>query len=1050
MDLSHRANSELAFMCLVDIHPDAHTGTTWQSPTHDDTSSHSGLLDFVHRHGGTPEEATAPAIAFPYLLASFASPAQAISCAASLKSNTFRTAIFRCPQATSQEPDLRAAHRYGLQLAMMTYPGQIILSSAATALDDLPLPQGFRLRSLGPQRLPDLQSVLPIYQLEAGEGQDFPPLRSLSSLPNNLPWQLTPLIGRERDMVSVSHLVTKSRLVTLTGSGGCGKSRLACHTAASLACHYADGTWLVDLQEVTEPSSVPGVLLSTLRPGQGVGNSVSTADVIRALEAKSLLLILDPCEHLLPDCASLVDTLLRACPRISLLVVSREPLHIEGEAVMRVSALAVPANDDDLAADGAREYSAIRMFAERASAAQIDFELKGGNLSAVRQICARLDGVPLFLEMATAQLNALSVAQIADRLESSNLMLTRAHRTTAARHRSLNATLDWSFDLLSEKERILWTRLAIFEGPFSLRAAEFVGDGDPLEDWEILHLLARLVDKSLVAVEHHLDEAYYRLLETSKRYGRAKMNLYGQYDTVESRHVAWYQRLILREHGPGAAVSTDTWMDELHVEHDNVAAALSWCADRPSEHRRALDMASRLGPYWLSRGDVAAGGRVLANLLAGAQFPYAERIPALISAGRISRHLGDYERAVQLAEESNRLARDLRMSTGLSASTRELGMSAAGLGDFPRARAHLLESLSQSRTLAERQGVIRSLYGLSLISVMQGQLDEARALLSEGLNVDPGEEGHWRMAFVYSLLGVAESKVADIETASTLLQQAADRATRTYAAACATAATQGIMHLVQENHSLAASTFEELLRMSRASGLRSYAATALHFLAVVQCHWGKWGEADALHKKSLSIRNAVRDRWGLAHSLEGLALVAAMGQHLSRAVRLFAAADGVRQRIGARRWPSEQSMQTEQLASLRSRLGSAFDRTWSDAQGQDIRDVVNDALKNPRQTRDTPPAQRTCPRSTPQPSIVLTPRQLDIVRLVARGLSDKEVAANLDISPNTVDVHLRKIFARLGVGSRAGVAVWAVRQGVDGTDREISPSTSPHYSEQPV
>lgn len=481
--------------------------------------------------------------------------------------------------------------------------GQTLLSSATAELVRDQLPPGAALHPLGEHRLKDLIRPEHIFQLNApGLPAAFPPLRSLNTLPNNLPVQLTTFIGREHQMAEAKRLLATTRLLTLTGPGGTGKTRLSLQMAADVLDAFPDGVWLVELAPLSDAALVPQTVASTWsvreQPGRPLLETLS--DYLRA---KSLLLILDNCEHLIDACAQLAETLLRACPHLKLLPSSREALGVAGETAYRVPSLSLPDPHQPLSVESLSRYEAAQLFVDRARAVQPHFSLTAHNLSAVAQICQRLDGIPLALELAAARVKLFAVEQIALRLDDRFRLLTGGSRTALPRQQTLRALIDWSYDLLPVAERGALARLSVFAGGWTFGAAEAVIGPEALD------LLSHLVDKSLVVVDELAEapETRYRLLETIRQYARDKLLESGEAPMVRDRHLRHY--LLVAEvaepklEGPEMLPA----LNQLEAELDNIRAALEWTLDRSPQ--AAVQLAARLTFFWQRRGHVPEGRR---------------------------------------------------------------------------------------------------------------------------------------------------------------------------------------------------------------------------------------------------------------------------------------------------------------------------------------------------------------------------------------------------------------------------------------------------------
>src|SRR5579884_1453224 len=569
------------------------------------------------------------------------------------------------------------------RLLAVGHGGQVLLSQAACDLLGDALPSQAGLRDLGSHRLKDLQQPEHIYQLLHPDlPADFPPLRSLSPETTNLPVQLTSFIGREKEMEEIKRLLSRTRLLTLTGSGGCGKTRLAAQVGADLLADFADGVWLVELAAIADPALVPQTVASTLgireEPGQRLLETLQ-----QHLKPKSLLLLLDNCEHLSAACAQLAETLLQACPNLRILASSREALGIAGELAYRVPSLSLPELPRLPSAEAAlvpalARCEATRLFVERAALSYPGFALTEQNAPAVAQVCVRLDGIPLAIELAAARIKVLSADQIAARLDDRFRLLTGGSRTALPRQQTLRALIDWSYDLLSEAERTLLRRLSVFLGGWTLEAAEAVcadashappraaamgagehaaapleagsreNAGGPVAAEAVLDLLSRLVDKSLVLVEESAEaEARYRLLETVRQYSRDRLMESEEARDLRCRHRDWFLTLAegaeRRLRGPDQVA----WLNRLAQEHDNLRMALEWCrAEEDAGAEAGLRLAGALWRFWRVRGYLSEGRERLEAALAQASASErtAQRAKALYGLAALAWGQGDYTR----------------------------------------------------------------------------------------------------------------------------------------------------------------------------------------------------------------------------------------------------------------------------------------------------------------------------------------------------------------------------------------------------------------------
>jgi predicted ATPase/class 3 adenylate cyclase len=676
------------------------------------------------------------------------------------------------------EPTLTPGGYVGLdvhraaRLCAAGHGGQVLLSRTTRDLVEQELPDGVELSDLGEHRLKDLPRPERVYQLAVGDlPTHFPPLRTLDASPNNLPTQLTSFVGREREIAEVERLLGMTRLLTLTGSGGAGKTRLALQVAADLLANYPDGVWLVELAPLADPAVVPQTVASALSLHEQRGRPllVTLADYLRS---RQMLLLLDNCEHLIEACATLADELLRACPQLGILATSREALGIAGETAWRLPSLSLPDLQHLPPTESLTQYEAVRLFIERALAAQPSFAVTNQNAPAVAQVCHRLDGIPLAIELAAARVKALSVEQIAARLDDRFRLLTGGSRTALPRQQTLRAAIDWSYALLSEPERAVLRRLSVFAGGWALEAAEAVCSGDGLEDFGVLDLLCQLVDKSLVLAEEQGGEARYRLLETVRQYAQDRLLEAGEAEAVRDRHRDWFLELVERAEPKLERSEQVVWFERLEQEHDNLRAALSWS----QADARGVDAGLRLGAplfqLWLKRGHIREGRERLTGLLAQSHTPTSARAKALCAVGYLASAQGDYDQARGSMEESLALSRRLGDKRGIAIALGHLGRVAHAQGDYPGATTFLEESRALFEELGRESGLPCPVAAtLADIARDQGDDRRARELYEQGLA--PARARGDRHAAAYPLRGLAHLCRArgDFEEAEALFKE---------------------------------------------------------------------------------------------------------------------------------------------------------------------------------------------------------------------------------------------------------------------------------------
>jgi predicted ATPase/DNA-binding CsgD family transcriptional regulator/transcriptional regulator with XRE-family HTH domain len=560
---------------------------------------------------------------------------------------------------------------------------------------------------------------------------------------SNLPAHRPSLIGRDDAAAAVRERLIEANagLLTLTGAGGCGKTSLAVHVARDLLELFPDGVWLVEFAPLSEPALVDQAVAAILGVRKGSGRSVREG-LVAFLRPRVSLLLLDNCEHLVDACARLTDALLGACPELRILATSREPLRTPGEVTWRVPSLQTPDPRRLLPRDELAGYAAVRLFVERAQAVRPGFALGPENATAIARVCARLDGLPLALELAAARTRALTVGQIAERLDGSLRLLTDGSRTAPTRQQTLEATLDWSHDLLTVLEQAVFRRLGVFSGGWDLEAAEAVCADDGIERADVLDLLTRLVDKSLVLAEEQAGEARYRLLEPIRQYALEQVTALGEANGARSRHAEHY--LWLAEQaaaalwgphttGPFGRAAQVAWHTRLERDHDNLRAALAWTDEQGQTETLARWFVALWG-FWFLRGHLDECRQWVEVVLArGRRLGAALRARLLGPAGWFARQSGDYTGAVRTFEEALALFRSVDDEWNAGAMLNQLGITVGYLGDSLGARRRLEESLAVFRALDEPWGIGFGLLNLAEVLRSSGDVAEARALLEEGL-----------------------------------------------------------------------------------------------------------------------------------------------------------------------------------------------------------------------------------------------------------------------------------------------------------------------------
>jgi predicted ATPase/class 3 adenylate cyclase len=624
----------------------------------------------------------------------------------------------------------RAVNR-AARISSVAHGGQVLLSQAVASLVSDRLQQGTSLRDLGTVRLRGLTNPEQVYQLVHPQLRaDFPALRSLEATPNNLPLQVTSFVGRERELADVKKLLAGTRLLTLLGVGGIGKTRLSLQVAAGIMDDYPDGIWFVELAPLADPQLVQQSVASILGVKEEAGRPLLEA-LEKHVASRNELLILDNCEHVVHACAELAERLLRSGRQLRILASSREHLHVAGETTYLVPVLGLPDATVATTPEALTKYESVRLLVDRAAAAQPTFSITEQNAAAIGEICRRLDGIPLALELAAARVRALSIDTIAERLNDRFRLLTGGSRTALPRQQTLRALIDWSYDLLTEKERILFRRLSVFAGGWTLTAAESVASANDIERPLTLDLLVDLVDKSLVMLE--TEAARYTLLETVRQYAQDRLEESGEAEEVRKRHLDFYLAFAERAGAGLAGPEQPNWLRQLDVDRENLLSALTWCSRRTNFAESGYRLVHAIKLYWFIRGLLNLGYRVTVEAISAPPVqPHSlARCKALWVAGQIASYTGRYAEAQRHLAESLAIAR-YHNDRGMIASIQNyLALAALGQGDQAAARTHCEEALGLARELGNKREIAVASNALAQLNRLDRKLDGAEPLYQQ-------------------------------------------------------------------------------------------------------------------------------------------------------------------------------------------------------------------------------------------------------------------------------------------------------------------------------
>lgn len=807
--------------------------------------------------------------------------------------------------------------------------------------------------------------------------------------------QLTRFIGRERELTDVCRLIASARLVTLTGAGGCGKTRLALEAAGGVGGQYTDGVALVDLVLLQEPSLLPQLLAQALGVYETPSRSLLDV-VVQAVQPRKMLIVLDNCEHLGDACAAIVQSLLLGAPQLRILATSRAPLGLVGETTYYVPPLAVPertghAADGALTVDECIAYDAIRLFVDRAQAMLPEFALTQENAALVVDICRRLDGIPLAIELASARMRVLSLAQIAARLADRFALLAAGPQVgQVPHHQTLRAAMDWSYDLLAPEEQVLLRRLAVFEPGFSLDMAETVCADEELGRSRILDLLSALVTKSLVVAETLVrSEARYRLLATMRDYAREKLDVADEAAHLRDRHLDLFVRRAEQAAPRLIGPYQQAWFNWLEAEHDNVRAALAWAA----AHKRieeGLRIAAALYQFWEIRNYRSEGLAWFERLLADAGDGVTPEVHS--RACTYAAFLADFVGDAPAALRYGRKAVDIGEAAGEDGK-HILGFALAGYGTGLRAAGEIeaMYALTQKfvATFREMGDEYAYYVGMGLLvqgetAVALGKYDTGRIVLQDALAMARAAGDIYRVAMVLNVLG-------DL-------------------ARC------------EEEYAEAQRAYEEGVPLLRQIDARRDLAGLLHNLGHAYLQLGLVDSAESSFRESLAIQQAQHNMAGIAECLVGFAALAVVRGRPAEGALLLAAvaAGGWERHIG--KWPATRRAYTQTLALVRAQCTAAELQAAQAAGSALPLEAAAAAALDSASPLALQPAQAD--------ALPLSEREQEVAALIAEGLSNGEIAERLVISKRTVEHHVASILAKLGAANRVEIVRWALEHGV--------------------
>jgi predicted ATPase/DNA-binding CsgD family transcriptional regulator len=852
---------------------------------------------------------------------------------------------------------------------------------------------------------------------------------------HNLPAQLTPLIGREQEVAAVCALLRRPevRLVTLTGTGGVGKSRLGLQVATDLLDDFVDGTCFISLASISDSDLVVTTITRTLGVKETGDRSLFDL-LITYLQDRHLLLLLDNFEQVLAAAQELSD-LLADCPLLKILVTSRALLHIRGEHEFPVPPLALPDLNHLPASETLSQYAAVALFLERARASRPDFQLTPANSRAIAEICVRLDGLPLAIELAGVRIKLLPPQALLTRLGHRLQVLTSGAQDVPARQQTLRNALAWSYDLLDAEEQQLFRRLSVFVGGCTLGAMEALYSVLGETPAYVLDGAASLIDKSLLyQTEQEGEEPRLTMLETVREYGLDCLTESGELEITRKAHAAYYLALSEKAEQELRGPQQVVWLERLEQEHDNLRTALQRLLEQTGdeeseqsieEREMALRLSAALWMFWWVRGHWSEGRNFLNRALSASEGTAASvRAKALYAAANLTFVQSDYEWAEALSEESLELYRQLGHQVGIAHSLYLLGTVSWARGNTTAAHSLLEEALALGREMHYMEFVADSLFSLALLTNSQGEFIRARSLFEESLAIF--REAKNKRGIAHSLSQLAQVLFVsqeDQERVHSLIEEslALSQEIGFKEGIAASYSLSGQVALGQGDVVTAHSLLEKSVKFYREMGHRYGTAESLAVLGKVEARQGNYAVARSLYEESLTLSGALGEKWVVAQRLVGLGEVVAAQGHLAWAAQLWGASEVLRDAIGVPISPVELADYEHSVSYARVHLGEkAFAAAW--AQG---RSMTPEQALDAKGQKPVPPPITTI---TPSPGYPagLTAREVEVLRLLADGLTDLRIAEKLILSPRTIHAHISSIYTKLGITSRSAATRYAI------------------------
>jgi len=812
------------------------------------------------------------------------------------------------------------------------YGGQILVSNDAYKFCkdncEKVKEKDISFRDLGERRLKDVIEPIRLYQVLSKElREEFPPLKTLDARPNNLPIQLTSFIGREKELKDVKDKLRQNRLLTLTGTGGSGKSRLSLQAGADLIDDFENGVWFVELATVSDPEFLTSEIINALGIKEEPKKTPEET-LTDHLKDKEILIILDNCEHLISACADLTERLLTSCPKLKIIATSREALNCAGEQIFKIPALTHPDPNSKDTPEQLTQYESVRLFIERALSVNPKFRVNNENAPALAEVCSRLDGIPLAIELAAARTKVLSVEKIYERLDDRFNLLTGGKRTALPRQQTLRALIDWSYDLLTENEKILWSRLSVFSGGWTLEAAEEICSDEIINKNNIIDLLSELSEKSII--NYNESRERYNILESIKQYGREKLE---NENEIFLKHLDHFLELAQKAETELNGSDPKLWLDIIEADHNNFIFSIEWSLSNENIEKGAV-IATAFEQFWKIRGHYSTGIRLYENILQNqGELSKAIKGKLLLRIGVFKIQQGDYEQTKIYCEESLSIGKEIGDKKVIAGSKNTLGNIASDQGNFEEAKKYFEESLDTKIEIGDKSGIAITLHNLGLLAFVKGDYEQAKKFNEDSLAIRKEIGDKHGISFSLQNLGhlalekgYHEQAKKYFEESLFIRKEIGDKNGIAYSFNYL-----GNLANYRGDKELAKKYYEDSLKIFKEIGDKRGIADSHHSQGNLASEKGDFALAKNFFEEEMAIRKEIGDKSGISELMIDFGRILAYQRDFELAVKLLSTSEKIIESIEGVLDKSSRLLKDETKAKLREQLSEEeFNKYWEE------------------------------------------------------------------------------------------------------------------------